>query len=189
MKKVISYASNRNFLAIIALLMFSQIKAQKIEKFYDYKWEKCKPNAARFYSLITKSDSGYFRKNYYIKERTLQMEGNYEDSLCKIENGRFILLHPNGSLKEIGKYKHGKKEGIWLSYHNNGIISDSAVFIQNKKIGKSLSWYPNGAQRDSVYLNEDGSGIEVTCLIMVFHHQLEGILLEKNKLEGGCTII
>jgi Uncharacterized protein conserved in bacteria len=154
--------TNKNLFIFLLLLGLTQTNAQKMEKFLDYKGIECEPNAARFYSQTIKTDSGYFEKNYYIRERKLHMVGNYEDSLLKIKNGEFHYYHLNGIPESFGKYVHNKKEGLWLSYHPNEMMSDSTVFLHDKKIGISLSWYPNGYKRDSTYSNINGSGVEVS---------------------------
>jgi len=136
--------------------------AQHVEKFYDYKWKECEPNAARFYTLTVKTDSGYCRKGYYIRERRLQMVGNYLDSLCKVKNGNFLFYYANSLLESSGKYIQNKKEGLWKSFHNNGFMKDSTVYSSGKQTGKSLSWFPNGYPADSTVLNEDRSGIHVS---------------------------
>jgi antitoxin component YwqK of YwqJK toxin-antitoxin module len=153
---------NKSLFILLLLLGLTQANAQKIEKFFDYKWKECEPSVARFYSLTNKTDSGYLQKNYYIRERKLQMYGNYEDSLFKVKNGEFHYYHPNGIPQSVGKYIHDKKEGLWLSYHANGMMSDSTVFLHDKKIGTSLSWYPNGYKSDSTYSNVNESGIAVS---------------------------
>ena len=152
-------------IACLTFLMFAVLMetiAQNIEKFYNYKWEECQANEARFYSLTSKTDSGFFRKDYYIKERRIQMIGNYLDSSCKVKNGSFTFYHANGILKSFGKYIQNKKDGLWMSFHNNGIIKDSAIYSMGRQIGKSLSWHPNGYPNDSIYLNEDRSGVHVS---------------------------
>ena len=149
-------------LTLLFFLISFESTAQKIEKFYDYKWKECAPNEARFYSLTTKTDSGYYRKDYYIKERRIQMIGNYLDSLCTIRNGNFTFYHANGVLESTGKYIRNKKEGKWINFHNNGFIKDSTVYSAGKQIGKRISWYPNGYQNDSIVLNEDRSGVHVS---------------------------
>jgi len=136
--------------------------AQKVEKFYDYSWKECESTTARFYSITTKTDSGYFSKGYYIKERRLKMIGNYLDSLCKVKNGSFAFYYANGVLESSGKYIQDKKEGLWISYHNNRVMRDSTVFSSRNETGKSLSWYPNGYPRDSTALNKDRSGVHVS---------------------------
>jgi hypothetical protein len=148
------------YLIFLFFLFITKSGAQNIEKYYDYRWKECEPNAARFYSKIAKTDSGYLRKDYYIRERRLQMNGMYLDSLCKIRNGHFTLYHANGVLESCGKLIQNKREGLWLSYYNNGIMKDSTVYSNGKMVGKSLSWYSNGYQSDSISLNEDRSGVQ-----------------------------
>lgn len=150
------------YLTLLIFLVLVESNAQNVEKFYDYKWKECKLNEARFYSLITKTDTGYYRTDYYIREKRIQMIGNYLDSLCKVENGSFIFYHANGVLESSGKYIHGKKEGLWLNYYNNGFMEDSIVYSGGQQIGKSLSWHPNGYIADSTVLNEDRSGVHVS---------------------------
>ena len=147
---------------LILLIFFVVIKsvAQKTEKFYDIKWKACKPNVARFYSVTTKTDSGYFRKDYFIKERRLKMAGNYLDSVNELKNGRFSFYYANGVLESSGRYAQNKKEGLWLSFHSNGSVRDSTVYADGNPIGKSLSWYSNGYPHDSISLNADRSGLK-----------------------------
>lgn len=135
---------------------------QKIEKYYNYLWKQCEPNASRFYSLIEKTDSGWRRRDYFIHERTLQMTGLYEDSTCKIPNGTFYFFHANGILESAGTNVHGKKEGLWLSYYSNGMMHDSTLYANGNPSGASYAWHQNGYLSDSSIYNEDGSGVEVS---------------------------
>ncbi|MGI8951919.1 MAG: energy transducer TonB [Chitinophagaceae bacterium] len=136
--------------------------AQKIEKYFDYQWKETEPNAARFYALIEKTDSGWHRRDYFIHERKLQMDGTYEDSNCKIENGLFYFFYANGELQSAGKYVHGKKQGPWLSFHANKLMNDSTVYENGNPVGTSISWYANGIMSDSAQWNNDGSGVKVS---------------------------
>lgn len=136
--------------------------AQTTEKYFDYLWKECEPNAARFYTVIEHTDSGWHRSDYFIHEKKLQMDGTYEDADCKIANGFFYYFHANGELESTGKYVHGKKEGLWLSYHPDGLMSDSGMYANGNNTGTRLAWYENGYPRDSAVWNTDGSGIEIT---------------------------
>jgi antitoxin component YwqK of YwqJK toxin-antitoxin module len=149
-------------LTILIFLILFESTAQKTEKFYDYKWKECTLSDARFYSVITNTDSSYYRTDYYIKEGRIQMTGNYSDSLCKIKNGNFAFYYANNIPESYGKYIQNKKDGIWLSFHNNGIMKDSTVYLDGKQIGKSLSWYSNSYPSDSTVLNKDRSGVHVS---------------------------
>lgn len=149
-------------LTFLLFLVLMDNFAQTTEKFFDYAWNECPINEARFYRSITNTDSGYYCKDYFIKDAKIQMMGTFSDSLCQIKNGQFTDYYPNEIIKSSGRYIQNNKDGLWLTFHHNGFLKDSTVFSNGKQIGKSLSWYPNGFQCDSISLNEDGSGVSVT---------------------------
>lgn len=154
----------KSILSITLLFVSAGIlSAQKIEKYYNYDWQEVDDaSRARFYSLVEKNDSIWSRKDYYLREGTLQMQGYYRDADCKIEDGAFTWYHSNGYLKMRGNYVNGKKRGIWLSYHENGMMSDSIFYDEHGWItGTSLGWHENGIMADSTVLNPDGSGVSV----------------------------
>lgn len=140
----------------ISFLLISWTMGQKMEKYYDHKWNPSEPNAAIFYSTIEYTDSGWNRMDYYWRQRTAQMTGTYEDSSCKIPNGAFYYFHPNGKISSYGQYLHGKKEGTWISIYDNGMLEDSSVYHQGNKTGISLSYYKSGHPRDSSVTTENG---------------------------------
>lgn len=148
--------------AAILLLINLYANAQKIEKFLDYTDKETDVSNARYYVNIEKTGSGWQRKNYFIRERKLQMAGVYEDSSCQVPLGKFSYFHSNGLLKSSGDFIEGKKEGLWISYYNNGMTSDSTVYKKGNPVGTYLKWHRNGFVSDSAVLNEDGSGVEVT---------------------------
>jgi antitoxin component YwqK of YwqJK toxin-antitoxin module len=147
-------------LFLFAVISSLATLAQKVEKFYDYRWEETTTQLARFYSVIDKTDSGWHRRDYYIQERLLQMDGTFEDSACKKPNGQFRYYHSNGRLAQKCRYVHGKLQGLLLSYHYNGIINDSINFSKGHRIGTSYGWFENGYPSDSAVWNADGSGEE-----------------------------
>lgn len=144
---------------ILFIIMGIQTFAQSYEKFYDHNWKECQPSDARFYSIVTKTDSGWLRKDYFATLKSLQMSGLYEDETCKIENGEFRYYYGNRNPEFIGKYVHKKKEGQWLSYHYNGMMNDSSFYVNGKRVGTSIGWYPNGYIYDSLILDKNGKGV------------------------------
>jgi TonB family protein len=146
------------------LIFFISLNAisQTTLKFYDGSWKECDASLARFYSLKKKTDSGWYRRDYFANLRTAQMIGLYEDSNCKIPNGMFYYFYANSSIETIGRYQHGKKTGLWLTYHYNGMMADSVVYSNDFPIGTRLGWHSNGNMADSMVYNEDSSGIQVT---------------------------
>lgn len=135
--------------------------AQKIEEYYDYTWKRCEPANARYYALIEKTDSGWHRRDYFIHEGSLQMDGYYADQECKISNGTFYYFYSNKNLQSKGNYINGKRDGVWLSYYPDQVMSDSSNYFHGNRVGLCLGWHDNGYTSDSAVFNEDGSGVEV----------------------------
>ena len=135
--------------------------AQKTEAFYDFFWQPCSSENARYFSTIEKKDSGWLRKDYYISTRRLQMQALYEDQACKIQNGNCVYYHANGFPSVVGLIIHGKQEGICTSYHSNGMISDSAMFHNGLVVDKRFRWHRNGYMSDSISRVNDSTYAEV----------------------------
>jgi antitoxin component YwqK of YwqJK toxin-antitoxin module len=138
------------------------LKAQQIEKFYTYDWKETGINTARFYSLVVKKDSVWYRTDYYLYEKKLQMEGYYVDSTCKVPYGLFRYYHPNGLVSSTGEFFYGKRNGTWTSYYSNGNMRDSANYDLGAITGNAYSWHSNGYLADSTAFNSDGSSVSVS---------------------------
>ena len=149
-------------LTIVLLVLGMQIHAQKKETYYDYNWKPCDPLLARFYSINEKTDSGWFRRDYYIGELKLQMAALYSDEANKVHNGYSYYFYPDGKLSETGQKIQNKKEGLFFSFHNNGMMKDSGFFHDDKLVGKRFGWHPNGAQSDSIVAVNDSMEIHVS---------------------------
>ena len=156
MKYVLSF-----FLVVISVV---SLHAQQIEKYYDYMWKEVSdPTRARYYSLIEKKDSVWSRQDYFIREQSLQMQGYYKDSACKIKHGEFSYYYYNRQLEMKGSYVNGKKSGVWISFHENGMMEDSIFYNEHGSVmGTSLGWHANGVMSDSTVINPDGSGVSVS---------------------------
>lgn len=150
------------WLLFLFIAVSTYASAQKIEEYYDYNWKRCEAEQARYYTLIEKTDSGWHRRDYFIHEGSLQMDGYYADKECKTANGPFYYFHTNKNLESAGRYVNGKKEDVWVSYYPDSVLSDSANYLHDNKVGLCLGWHDNGYLNDSSVFNEDGSGVEVT---------------------------
>ncbi len=149
-------------LAACLLLAATLSQSQTIEKYYDYNWKEVAPNYARFYSLTVHTDSGWTRRDYYIHENSLQAFGLCEDSACKVPSGSFYSYHPNRKLKSMGVYRHGKKQGVWISLYSDGSMQDSLTYEEGHLSSTCLKWHRNGRIADSAVSNADGSGVSVS---------------------------
>lgn len=147
----------------LTLITFSiAANAQHYERYYDFNWKPSEPVTARFFTTLDKKDSLWLRKDYFIHERSLQMQGSYTDTSCNIGEGEFVYYYANRSLQSEGSYKDGKKDGLWLDYYPNGMMEDSITYRMGNKTGTSYAWHANGYLQDSAVWNSDGSGVEVS---------------------------
>lgn len=152
----------RNYLVFLIFLLPAFGKAQQIEKAYDANWKETSGTNIRYYSIITKKDSLWRRQDFYIPEKTLQMEGYYKDSSCKIKHGEFIYFYSNKNLQFTGKYIDNKKNGLWLEYHSNKMMADSAFYVNGKIKGDALKWNEKGMPTDSIHSNADGTFVLIS---------------------------
>lgn len=90
---------------------------------------------------------GYFKAylNFlkYINGISVEVDSVLYETTFINGNGIWKDYYGNGNLKEVGKYKSGKKEGEWLYYdnenflylkqhYNNGILDDSVKYIKTQ---------------------------------------------------------
>jgi antitoxin component YwqK of YwqJK toxin-antitoxin module len=136
--------------------------AQTHKQYYDWQWKSCEPEMARFISLTEKTDSGWFRRDFFLATKKLQMKGLYKDSAFKIKNGWFLYCYSNATVKSKGQYVDDKKEGLWLSYHFNGMMKDSVVYENGRPNNSIIAWHNNGYMSDSSVYDKDGSAVHVS---------------------------
>jgi antitoxin component YwqK of YwqJK toxin-antitoxin module len=135
--------------------------AQKTETFYDYNWKPCTVEKARFYSTLEKTDSGWFRHDYFINSRKLQMQALYKDSTCKIQNGYCIYFHANGNVSTIGRRVNNKNDDVCVQYYSNGMMADSATYKDGMSVGCRITWHRNGYMSDSIRHVNDSMDIHI----------------------------
>ncbi len=148
-------------LLFFSFLIGNILSAQKTEAFYDFFWNPCVQENARYYTTIEKTDSGWLRQDYYVSTGKLQMRALYEDRACKIKNGNAIYFHANGNPSFVGRYIHGKQSGICISYHSNGMMLDSALFQNGEVVDKRFKWHSNGYLSDSINRLNDSTYVNV----------------------------
>ena len=60
------------------------------------------------------------------------------------KHGEWTYYFEDGKLKEIGSYKHGKREGEWKRYHENGKLSSSGSYKDGKEDGEFKTYWGSG---------------------------------------------
>lgn len=142
------------------VLLTRTAAAQKAEEGFDFNF---KPTvyAPRYFVVTEKRDSRWHREAYYLPERGMAMEGWYSDRECKTAHGETKWYHPNKTLKSMGTYRNGKKEGLWLTFGEEGGLRDSIVYSAGRQKGTGLGWSSEGFLVDSSEFDGAGNGVEV----------------------------
>jgi antitoxin component YwqK of YwqJK toxin-antitoxin module len=165
-------------LTMIFLLLAVASKGQSVVAYYDYNWKPSTEEAARFISEVKSTDSGFVRHDFYVQERSMQMAGLYQDAECKKPHGQFYYYHANKKLESLGKYKNGKKDGLWMRFHSNGMMLDSAHYENGNPIGTYKSWWPNGMPHDSIVYHPDGTAVHAISSWQVCDEKYAGRKME-----------
>lgn len=134
--------------------------AQKsIESWYNEKWERTGSLNARYYSLLSRTDSGWLRKDIYVSTRQWQMIGLFEDQGETIKNGVFQWFYPDGKLKSTGNYSQNKRTGLFLEFYSDGSLKDSSYYVAGNLQGVSAGWHRNGQSSYVFTVDELGKGV------------------------------
>jgi antitoxin component YwqK of YwqJK toxin-antitoxin module len=94
------------------------------------------------------------------KRKEINGSAWYLDEQCTKSDGETKWFHTNKTLRYIGNYKNGEREGTWLYFHENGMMQDSANYVNGRKKGISLGWNKDGIITDSTNFDGAGTGFE-----------------------------
>ena len=81
-------------------------------------------------SYISGMKSGIWEMTYLSSNKKMFV-GEF---LNDIPIGEHIYYHPNGSVKEIGKYEYGDKQGEWKKFDESGTVLVTYLFKRGVEI-------------------------------------------------------
>lgn len=134
---------------------------ESVEYFLNPRKEKCPAEEGVYYRKATKKDGIWTVKDYYVAEKSMEMEGSYLDDSFRNANGTFFWFHKNKQLRKKGRFINGKKEGMWKGYSEAGNLTDSALFKQGLPLKFAYGFHDNGKPSMQGTYNEDGTGEEI----------------------------
>lgn len=149
-------------LACCTFFFTSTFSQKKIEHYYNYYGRECIVDDARYYSLEVRTDSGWYKTDYYVTTKKLQEVGLYEDEEDNIPNGTFYWFTCKATLQAQGQYIHGKKTGVWVTYYPDKSLKSVENFKDGHHVGISLSFYKDGSSRDSLNMDDNGNAVYVS---------------------------
>lgn len=118
------------------------------------------------YQCNPKLNKSWLEGNYLeYNGKILITKGEYKDSL---KQGKWVIYHNNGLLKEIANYKKGALYGEQIIYNNKGDISYKINYIQAIEKGKTIALkhgkyvyyhHSGGLSQEGMYENGNKSGL------------------------------
>lgn len=124
---------------------------QQIREYFDENWNRCEPQKAAFFRLITYSSPNRPKgpvKDFYISGE-IQSEQtpifvDYDDEKKNFLEGEQIFYHKNGSIERKVYYLNNKANGPMTEYYPNGSILAEAFYDSGVLDGDMIQYYPDG---------------------------------------------
>ena len=156
-------SSMKNYFLFFSFFMLSTSgSAQRTEQYYDYQWRPIAVDKALFFSITDNYGDLFHRRDYYIRDDKLLMDGYFTDRKCKVKQGYFYYYYPSGNLQIASSYENNDLHGWYLGFYDDGMMKDSSLYLKGNIIGNAFSWHRNGMMKDSTMMNKDGSGSSVS---------------------------
>jgi len=77
-------------------------------------------------------------------ENIFEIDGVYYKKGTNVPFTGEFIGQKNGILETKGRYKNGKRDGLWIDYHENGQIWYQGEFKNGEPHGVFIGFYPNG---------------------------------------------
>ena len=77
-------------------------------------------------------------------ENIFEIDGVYYKKGTNVPFTGEFIGQKNGKLTDKGRYKNGKRDGLWIDYRENGQIWGQMEFKNGEPHGVSIQFYPNG---------------------------------------------
>ena len=158
---IIFIASMKKIIALLIVILPLLTNAQVTETYYDYNWKPCTKEVARYRTLLDKTDSGWWRRDFSAYNGQVIKVGLYRDSTCKVINGTVQQFYANGNLSSIERRVKGKLEGHRLQFFPEGVMMDSGFYQNHKQVGIRIIWHRNGYMSDSMTRLNDSTVVVV----------------------------
>jgi hypothetical protein len=127
------------FILSLSSSAFAFAQSDTTYLYFDKDWKSSHKDSAHFYGKVYKNKDLWYRKDFWVKNNILQMEGSYLDKGCTIEDGYFVWYDSTGNKESISKYENGKAITSTLFYANGS----KKAFI-SYSTGKQQGWDENG---------------------------------------------
>ncbi|MFN6947083.1 MAG: toxin-antitoxin system YwqK family antitoxin [Cytophagaceae bacterium] len=163
------------YFVIFVLLCISSYSFSQDTVYLDAYWEKTSPEDATYYSIDTRVQNGWERKNFFAHNNQVQMVGIYSSLRPDTSNGKFTYYYEDGTLRHVGEYrkslpagthkwyyengklesiesyfgKPGELHGLFQEYYEDGTLAFETRYRNGKMHGKTTFYRENGSMQSS----------------------------------------
>ncbi|MFC3197343.1 toxin-antitoxin system YwqK family antitoxin [Parapedobacter deserti] len=148
-------------------------------------------------SALLRTDGGITEVNFTKKEYLGRAEPGiiyysfYRDSIYRTQggyhgrplHGRYVERYPDRSLKVLGNYVYGLRNGKWQHWDNGGVLRKVSRWKEGKETGRFAIYDTTGRLRQKGFLL-DG---KFNGIVSTFHAR-DTIQLEKARYDYGTKI-
>ncbi|MBT1705380.1 toxin-antitoxin system YwqK family antitoxin [Chryseosolibacter indicus] len=100
----------------------------------------------------------------------------------KLLHGPYEMLNREGVLLKKGVYKHGLKNGMWLSWHKNGSVASRYSWAEGAPIGQFEEYFESGQK------SKNGTFKRGKLNGKVYHYGRDGSLINEVKYRNGIIV-
>ena len=124
---------------------------QRVTEYFDEDWNRCPPQQASFYRLVTYKAPNRpdgIVKDYYMTGE-LQSEQypvfiDYADDSRTFLEGEQVFYYKNGKIKSKQQYYNNQLNGPLYQYYENGALASCTMFSLGVPHGDAIEYYVNG---------------------------------------------
>lgn len=174
---------NRIFLILFLLINYIYCFSQDTT-YYDINWIKTNPSNAKYYSIVKKTNRSWQKKDYFLSNKRIQMQGTFSSIDPDVKEGYFEWYFINGQLQNKGSFSHNKKigehvwyydngnldlvehykdgilEGEYSEYYSKGNLKSKSKFLKGIQEGWTTYYYENSKiQSEGIFKNGERNGI------------------------------
>ncbi len=150
------------FLLILLFSIFSLNCFSQAETYLNADFKPTTADKARYLAITENKNNKWHRYVYNMYQKSLEMQGWYNDEACTIADSLQVWYHDNNAVKTIHYFKNGKLDGNTFQFHDNGMMEDSITYVNGYRKGISIGWDKEGNFKDSTNFDGNGNGVQVS---------------------------
>jgi antitoxin component YwqK of YwqJK toxin-antitoxin module len=171
----------RMLITFSATFFFLTAFAQKKELRFDNDFKPTTGKDARYAAVTELRDSLWYTKAWYLLGDLPAMTGSFKDAENMIPHGEFFYYEYNGLVKMQGRYRDGKREGVWITRNMFNKTVDSLTYSNGYLSGPQ---FMTGINRsDSAWFDGKGNG-QVRSRYQNKTLRVQGMIVNDTSKQG-----